>query len=126
MAKKPVKRAERLVIKYDTKRWELLGKLRLKTMKIMELLDECNLKSIAHGSVARGDVSENSDIDICIISDKYKDTCAFNMYLNKMVIKMDNKYKNYLSPIGFNSKKFNSMIIPLTWEIKTTGKKIHI
>jgi len=64
MAKKPVKRAECVEVVYDKKRWDLLRELRSKTIQIMEILDKFNLQSIVHGSIARGDVSETSDIDI--------------------------------------------------------------
>ncbi len=59
-----MKRAERLEIIYDKKRWKFLKQLRLKTIQIMEMLDNCHLRSIVHGSIARGDVSETSDIDV--------------------------------------------------------------
>ncbi len=64
MAKKPVKRAERVEVIYDKKRWKLLIELRFKTVQIMEILEKFHLRSIAHGSIARGDVSETSDIDV--------------------------------------------------------------
>ncbi|MBE0512233.1 nucleotidyltransferase domain-containing protein [Candidatus Bathyarchaeota archaeon] len=64
MAKKPVKRAERVEVIYDKKRWKLLRELRSKTVQIMEILDKFHLRSIVHGSIVRGDVSETSDIDI--------------------------------------------------------------
>jgi len=64
MTKKPVKRAERVETIYDRKRWNLLRELRTKTVQIMEVLDKFHLPSIVHGSIARGDVSETSDIDI--------------------------------------------------------------
>jgi len=64
MSKKPVKRAERVEVVYDKKRWKLLKELRFKTVQIMELLDKFHLRPIVHGSIARGDVSETSDIDI--------------------------------------------------------------
>ncbi len=64
MTKKPVKRAERVEVVYDKKRWDLLRELRSKTVKIMEILDKFHLRSIVHGSIARGDVSETSDIDV--------------------------------------------------------------
>ena len=64
MAKKPVKRVERVEIVYDKRRWKLLRQLRSKAVEIMETLDNCHLRSIVHGSIARGDVSETSDIDV--------------------------------------------------------------
>jgi len=64
MAKKPVTRAERIEVVYDKKRWDLLKELRSKAIRIMEALDKFHLHSIVHGSIARGDVSEKSDIDV--------------------------------------------------------------
>lgn len=68
MAKKPMKRAERLEIVYDKRHWKLLKQLRAKAVEIMETLDNCHLRSIVHGSIARGDVSETSDIDVFLPS----------------------------------------------------------
>ncbi len=59
-----MKRAERIEIVYDKNHWKLLEELRSKTVEIMETLERCNIHSIVHGSVARGDVSETSDIDV--------------------------------------------------------------
>lgn len=59
-----MKRAERIGISYDSSRWKLLHELRLKAVEIMETLNNCNLRSIVHGSIARGDVTEASDIDV--------------------------------------------------------------
>jgi len=64
MAKKPVKRAERVEVVYDKRHWNLLKELRSKAVEIMETLDNCHLRSIVHGSIARGDFSETSDIDV--------------------------------------------------------------
>ncbi|MCW4016176.1 MAG: nucleotidyltransferase domain-containing protein [Candidatus Bathyarchaeota archaeon] len=61
---KPMKRAEQVEIIYDKKRWELLKQLRLQTIQIMEALNKCHLRPIVNGSIARGDVSETSDIDV--------------------------------------------------------------
>jgi predicted nucleotidyltransferase len=64
MAKKPVKRAERVEVFYTKNHWNLLGQLRSKATVIMGALNRCHLHSIVHGSITRGDVSETSDIDI--------------------------------------------------------------
>jgi len=66
LAKKPLFRSERLEVKYDEKRWRLLGRLRAEAIKIMSVLHNFHIFSITHGSIARGDVSEKSDIDIFI------------------------------------------------------------
>jgi predicted nucleotidyltransferase len=64
LAKKPVKRAEQIEVVYDTRRWTLLSQLRTKAVDIIEKLNACHLRSIVHGSIARGDVSKTSDIDV--------------------------------------------------------------
>ena len=64
LAKKPIKKIEQIEITYDTKHWELLKELRSKTLQIIDALDRFNIRSIVHGSIARGDISKNSDIDI--------------------------------------------------------------
>jgi hypothetical protein len=66
MAKKPLKRAEQIEVVYNTNHWKLLSELRAKTLEIMEALEHGNIHSIVHGSIARGDVSANSDIDVFI------------------------------------------------------------
>ena len=67
MAKKPVKRAELMEVVYNKRRWKLLQELRSKTLELMETLDKCNIRSIVHGSIARGDVSETSDVDVFLL-----------------------------------------------------------
>lgn len=66
MAEKPLSRAEEVEVVYDANRWRLLKELRAEALKIMEDLDRAHLNPITHGSLARGDVSKNSDIDIFI------------------------------------------------------------
>jgi len=70
MTVKPAKRAEFREIIYRSDRWILLKQLRNKATKIMKPLDESYLENLVHGSIARGDVSEKSDIDIFITSDQ--------------------------------------------------------
>lgn len=64
MAKKPVKRAERVEVVYGEKRWKLLAQLRSRAVEAMRALEKAHLLPIVHGSIARGDVSVNSDIDV--------------------------------------------------------------
>jgi predicted nucleotidyltransferase len=68
MAKKPMKRAERLEVVYDEGHWKLLKQMRKKAVQLMAMLDKCHMRSIVHGSIARGDVSETSDIDMFLPS----------------------------------------------------------
>lgn len=54
---------ERKVV-YSDSRWKILNKKRKRAMEIIEIIDD----GYVYGSVARGDVTENSDIDIIIFT----------------------------------------------------------
>ncbi len=53
-------------VEYTEDRWLLLKRLREEAIKIMDVLSSRGIKPFIHGSVARGDVHEGSDIDIVI------------------------------------------------------------
>lgn len=59
-----MKRAERVEVVYSQNRWKLLDELRNKAIEIMKPMANANLFCIVHGSIARGDVSAKSDIDV--------------------------------------------------------------
>lgn len=65
---RPVKVADTVEVLYDEKRWALFKRLRERTKEIMLALSRRNVASIVHGSVARGDVDEASDVDIFVPS----------------------------------------------------------
>ena len=66
MAAKPNKRADYKEVTYNSERWALLREIREKATRIMTALDASRLQTQVHGSVARGDVNKNSDIDVFI------------------------------------------------------------
>jgi predicted nucleotidyltransferase len=66
LARKPLPRSESLEVTYSRERWNLLDSLRKKAEKIMCILAERHIFSVVHGSVARGDVTQKSDIDVFI------------------------------------------------------------
>jgi len=66
MAKKPTRRPELRMVVYTGDRWLLLEQFRKKTLRIMEPIEKTHVETLVHGSIARGDVSEKSDIDIFI------------------------------------------------------------
>jgi len=68
LAKKPLRRLEFNEVIYTNERWKLLEELRAKAIRIMEALEKFNMESIVHGSIARGDVTEKSDVDVFILS----------------------------------------------------------
>ena len=66
MAKKPEILYETRVIEYSEKQWSHLWKLRDLAIPIMQKLKAASVNCLAYGSLARGDVSKSSDIDIII------------------------------------------------------------
>jgi predicted nucleotidyltransferase len=66
LAVKPKRRAEYKEVIYSSERWALLGELREKAMRIMLALEVFRLRALVHGSVARGDVTSNSDVDVFV------------------------------------------------------------
>lgn len=51
---------------YEPWRWRVLEEKRRRAIGIMRVLGARGLEAIVHGSIARGDVNEDSDIDIVI------------------------------------------------------------
>jgi len=66
MAIKPTKNYGYKEVIYSKVQWNHLKKLRQQAVAIMKNLDKVHLYSIVHGSIARGDVKKDSDIDIFI------------------------------------------------------------
>jgi len=53
---------------YTEKHWRILGEKRAKAAKIMDILVRCGFGDVyVHGSVARGDVDERSDVDVILL-----------------------------------------------------------
>ena len=63
---KPLPPHEIREVKYDEQRWDLLRRKREKARETMRILVVAGWEPLVHGSVARGDVDEDSDIDIFI------------------------------------------------------------
>jgi len=63
-ATKPIKHAENKTVVYTKSHWTKLAALRERASPIMESLEKFHLKTIVHGSIARGDVKVDSDVDI--------------------------------------------------------------
>jgi hypothetical protein len=66
MAKKPIRRSELREVVYSSDRWLLLERFRKQTLRIMEPIEKAHVETLVHGSIARGDVSKKSDVDIFI------------------------------------------------------------
>lgn len=55
-------------IKYDEKHWRLLCEKRKRAMNIMMLLKQSGMDGFVYGSIARGDVHKDSDIDVIVFN----------------------------------------------------------
>ena len=63
---KPSRLVDSLSVTYDASHWRLLKSVRERTISIFGVLGTWGNSALVHGSVARGDVDEKSDIDILI------------------------------------------------------------
>jgi len=59
-------RKEFIEVTYSEERWTQFAALRRKATKLMKVLRASNFLTITYGSIARGDVSKTSDIDVFI------------------------------------------------------------
>ncbi len=66
MSRRPEELHRTRLVKYDTTRWKQLENLRKRTLDVISDLYSSGIDSYVYGSVARGDVSTTSDIDIII------------------------------------------------------------
>ncbi|MEK7167054.1 MAG: nucleotidyltransferase domain-containing protein [Patescibacteria group bacterium] len=78
-------------------------------------------KVVLFGSYAKGVQNKWSDVDLCIVSPKFKNTFSALQYLSSKVI-FDMKYT--IEPHPYHPKNFINED-PLVWEIKKTGKIIY-
>ncbi len=63
---KPTKQLDTVSIRYSEDHWALLGKLREEAADLLEALSSWKESAVVHGSVARGDVDQQSDVDILV------------------------------------------------------------
>ena len=66
MATKTEKSQDTTEVTYSSKRWELLRQFRQKAEGLIAALAQHHMQAIVHGSIARGDVNKDSDVDIFI------------------------------------------------------------
>ncbi len=66
MVEKPSSHLENREVIYTGEHWIMLERFREEAIRIMEALENHQLEVVIHGSIARGDVNEKSDIDVFI------------------------------------------------------------
>jgi uncharacterized protein len=79
-------------------------------------------KVYLYGSYAKNKQHNWSDVDVCIVSPKFKKIDGIS-YLFRNRRKED--VRNLIEPVGYAPEDFVDES-PLVWEIKTTGKEIKI
>jgi predicted nucleotidyltransferase len=65
-AEKPKYVVDVIDVAYDENHWFLLRSMQDKAISLMEVLAKHKLRNMVHGSLARGDVSSTSDIDVIV------------------------------------------------------------
>jgi len=75
-------------------------------------------KVYLYGSYAKGTPHKWSDIDLCVISPKFKNSWTATQFLWQKRIKDEGLT---IEPIGFNPTDFKDKFSPLVTEIKKTG-----
>ena len=76
------RRGEYREVVYDEKQWMLLREKRAKARRLLEELARRGIEAFVHGSIARGDVSPQSDIDIVVL--EYKPSYLIELALDAM------------------------------------------
>ncbi|TFG30946.1 nucleotidyltransferase [Candidatus Thorarchaeota archaeon] len=66
MTKRPEILHDSREVSYEESQWNTLHRLRKRTLDVMSQIETTGVKPYVHGSVARGDVTSSSDIDIII------------------------------------------------------------
>ena len=66
MVVKPTRHGDYKEVTYSSVRWEQLKALRCQAVWVMQALEAFHLRSLTHGSIARGDVNQGSDVDVFI------------------------------------------------------------
>ncbi|MBY9007646.1 MAG: nucleotidyltransferase domain-containing protein [Candidatus Lokiarchaeota archaeon] len=117
MSKENIRKDFYREIKYSDKQLDIFKEKRIQAIKLLEIFKDQSFKPYAYGSIARGDVNKNSDIDIIFphIIPSYKIEFILNNnniknYTKEIIMATPNdtiKYYIYLND-------FESITVPLT------------
>jgi hypothetical protein len=88
MTKKPEVLHDRREVSYDDSRWNTLQRLRKRTIEVLQQIESTGAAPLVHGSVARGDVTASSDIDIIIphTVSSYRLELALGTFLHRELV----------------------------------------
>ena len=104
---------------------KLSKKITVQVQRYIAILKKDKLpiqKILVYGSYAKGTPHKWSDIDVCVVSSKFKNTWSAIEYLWAQRL-FDKHYT--IEPIGFSVKDFSSSS-PLIDEIKNTGIEVDL
>jgi uncharacterized protein len=96
MTVKPSKNSSYKEIIYSSERWVQLTKYREKAIEIIIALEKFHLPAITHGSIARGDVTEKSDVDVFI--PEVQNSFLVETALEKACVKTNARYLVQATP----------------------------
>lgn len=83
-------------------------------------------KAFVFGSYAKNKAKKYSDLDLCFVSTKFKDTFKAEIYLRTKFHSMDIGFNAPVDIVAFNPKDFKNIAIPLVYEIKKSGREIKL
>jgi predicted nucleotidyltransferase len=66
VALKPERHFDIVEVTYNIERWALLSEFRKRAQRLLSGLIKRQIEAVVHGSIARGDVTQDSDIDVFI------------------------------------------------------------
>lgn len=101
-----------------------INRIKKKVRDYVDLLEKDDFpvsEAYIYGSYAKGNFRQNSDIDVCIVSEKY------NLMDDKIVALLWNKTRQVdyrIEPYGFLTEDFQDACNPMASEIKKTGIRI--
>lgn len=96
--------------------------------KLAEKAKENNMpvqKVFIFGSYAKNNMTVKSDLDLCFVSSKFKDTLKVEAFLRTKIYLMNLNYDIPIDIVAYRPEEFNEFS-PLIYEIKKTGKEIKV
>lgn len=83
-------------------------------------------KAFIFGSYAKNKANKNSDLDLCFISPKFKDTFEAEAYLRTEICFLKNpEYNIPVDVVAYRPQDFQ-ITVPLVYEIMEHGKEIKL
>lgn len=102
-------------------------KVESRILEFVKILKQDKLpikRVILFGSYAKGTQHKWSDIDVCVVSPKFKDSWKALTYLS---LKRPIKLNYTIEPVGYEPKDFKGFSLsPIVDEIKKTGIEIKL